>query len=144
MTLDVVTRIRRRLIPDGECMVFLGCRNRDGYGTVRYQGKVSKAHRVWWMVHGREIPDGLTIDHLCRNRACVRLDHLEVVSLGENIRRGDSPPARHRKQTHCVNGHAFDLLNTEFRPNGAGRKCRACALINAHRQRERNKMKGRE
>ena len=67
------------------------------------------------------IPEGLVIDHLCRVRDCVNPAHLDVVTTGENTRRG----LRGVLTTHCPKGHAYDELNT-FIHHGS-RDCRACA-----------------
>lgn len=60
----------------------------SGYGCVGYQGRLHPAHRVSWMESRGEIPEGLFLDHLCRNKRCVNPDHLEPVTNAENIRRG--------------------------------------------------------
>jgi hypothetical protein len=74
------------------CVVWMGCRNR-GYGRVQVAGRQMVAHRVAWMIHsGEEIPEGLVIDHLCYNKACVNPDHLEVVTDSENSYRILYPP----------------------------------------------------
>lgn len=60
----------------------------SGYGQVYWDGRRQYAHRVSYMVYKGPIPDGLTIDHLCRVRKCVNPAHLEAVSNRENIVRG--------------------------------------------------------
>lgn len=108
----------------------LGCWEWTGSKTRRYgafwlDGQ-KYAHRVAFTLLRGPIPDGLTLDHLCRNPPCVNPDHLEAVTQGENVARGNSPPARHGRKTQCVNGHEFTPENTYTRPDGTGRHCRAC------------------
>lgn len=61
----------------------------DGYGRLYRDGKTRLAHRESYELHRGPIPTGLHIDHLCRNKGCVNPDHLEAVTLVENVMRGD-------------------------------------------------------
>lgn len=90
-------------------------------------GRQIYAHRAMYELHVGPIPDGLTIDHLCCNYACVNPDHLRPATQKENILRGNSLSARRARQTHCVHGHEFTPENTilRSRPQG-GRLCRTC------------------
>ena len=63
-------------------------RRRDGYAGFKWNGKTGAAYRFSYELHNGPIPDGLQIDHLCRNRACVRPDHLEAVTGAINVARG--------------------------------------------------------
>jgi hypothetical protein len=109
--------------PDG-CWQWIGGLDRDGYG--RYQRKgVLLAHRASVILHGQKIPDGMQIDHLCRNRACVNPDHLEIVTARTNTARGLSPSAINARKRSCSKGHPFDERNTYWAPNGT-RSCREC------------------
>lgn len=109
-----------------KCWIWVGCHDKKGYGQIRVDGRMEKAHRVSYELAHGQIPDGLTIDHLCRNHPCVNPAHLEAVTLKENILRGESPPAQRAKVTHCPQGHPYDEQNTKIRPKG-WRECRACA-----------------
>lgn len=70
------------------CWEWMWCISSCGYGALKRDGRVLKAHRVYYERHKGPIPDGLQIDHLCRNRRCVNPAHLEAVTKTENLRRG--------------------------------------------------------
>lgn len=70
------------------CWTWTGSLNGDGYGKLRVDGRMSLAHRVAYETCVGPIEDGLVLDHLCNNRACVRPSHLEPVTQGENLARG--------------------------------------------------------
>ena len=71
------------------------------------------------------LPDGLVLDHLCRNRACVNPEHLEPVTQSVNLLRGETVNAAASARTHCINGHEFSPVNTRISPSGR-RVCRSC------------------
>ena len=86
-------RISDGVAPDirpelGPCLIFDGASNGNGYMQFAWNGNKSYAHRYAWERANGEIPAGLTIDHLCMNRRCVRLEHLEVVDGATNTKRG--------------------------------------------------------
>ena len=68
------------------CWDWLGGKS-NGYGRFWVEGRLVQAHRWAYETMVGPIPEGLTLDHLCRVRYCVNPSHLEPVTLGENIRR---------------------------------------------------------
>ena len=110
----------------GECWVWTAKRRRDGYGHFRAGVRTVYAHRWAYEALVGQIPDGLTLDHICRNRACVNPKHLEPVTHRENILRGISPPAVQARRTHCPKGHPYSGENLRIRSNGY-RQCRICS-----------------
>jgi hypothetical protein len=107
------------------CITLHGATSDRGYSRVKHDGRDQKGHRVAWEhLHG-PVPVGLELDHLCRNRACVRPDHMEPVTHAENMARGEVFGSAQRQRTHCPKGHAYDEANTRH-ANGR-RHCRACA-----------------
>lgn len=121
--------------PD-ECWPWMGLILNTGYGQIGWRGKGVSAHRLAYELLIGPIPEGLTIDHLCRVRACVNPAHMETVTRGENTLR--SPigiSAVNARKTHCMRGHAFDEHNTKVRRTG--RACRACLRLLDARYRAR-------
>lgn len=102
----------------------------DGYGRFHLDARRIPgrrpivAHRVSYEHFVGPIPDGLQLDHLCRNRGCVNPAHLEPVTQRENLLRGIGFSAVNATKTRCDNGHAFTPENT-YRWHGS-RYCRAC------------------
>jgi hypothetical protein len=94
------------------CWVWIGARDAHGYGAIGRDGKTAKAHRFMYELFVGPLRHDQTIDHLCRNRACVNPDHLEQVSLAKNKARGDGPCARNARKACCKRGHAFTEENT--------------------------------
>jgi len=120
------------------CWNFTGSRNPAGYGRIYDGTRKTYAHRAMYAAWVEPIPEGLSIDHLCRNTSCVNPDHLEAVTQRENVLRGSGPFAVKAAQTHCVHGHEFTSDNTLVRSDGR-RNCRACAVANSRRQRQNRK-----
>lgn len=106
------------------CWIWLGRKTHDGYGTVWFDGRQHVVHRIAYEMHAGPIPDGLQIDHVCRNRSCVNPAHMEPVTQRENIRRGVSPAGLNARKTHCKRGHEFTPDNTGIVKRG--RYCRTC------------------
>jgi hypothetical protein len=106
------------------CWIWKAARTGAGYGSFRLDGRMQTAHRVAYEQVKGPIPEGMVLDHLCRNRACVNPDHLEVVSVGENTRRGDAGGAAQRRRTHCPKDHPY--VGENLRVSNGRRHCRTC------------------
>ena len=120
-----------------DCWLWRGSIN-YGYGLFRIGAAVYRAHRVAWTWMRGPIPAGLHLDHTCRERACVRPDHMEPVRPEENTRRGDAPSTRARRDGRCMRGlHA--MVGDNVIVSGGKRECRACKRIRMAAWRERNR-----
>lgn len=111
---------------------------RNGYGQFGVRaGHVVPAHRFAYEHLVGPIPDGMVIDHLCRNTRCVNPAHLEPVTNVENVMRGESPMARNARTTHCTHGHELVGANLYVDPKGR-RQCRACRRASMLAFKQRN------
>lgn len=114
----------------GPCWLWKGSTATYGYGTF-WDGECTvRAHRWAYVFCVGPIPEGLTLDHLCRVRHCVLSDHLEAVTSRVNILRGEGATAQHARQTHCPQGHPYsgsNLLTLQRASGNVGRGCRLCA-----------------
>lgn len=81
-------RLEARIDRSGDCWVWTGNRTSAGYGQVWARRRMLLVHRVVYEQLVGPIPEGLVIDHLCRNRSCCNPAHLEPVTTAENVRRG--------------------------------------------------------
>lgn len=108
------------------CWEWAAHKNQYGYGTYSMQSRQHMAHRVAYELEVGPIPDGLEIDHLCRNRGCVNPSHMEPVTGRDNTLRGVGITAANARKTHCPKGHEFTPENTYTTPDGK-RVCRECS-----------------
>lgn len=110
------------------CWVWQRFKNHGGYGMKHVGGRAGRAmlaHRWFFEAKCGPIPPEMVIDHLCRVRACVNPDHLEVVTRKENILRGEGRGAKAARRGSCLRGHPLEGENVYIHPNGS-RRCRAC------------------
>jgi len=122
-------RFWRKVQKTESCWLWQGCiNNLTHYGIIGINGKPELVHVVSYRLVGKVIPEGMELDHLCRNRNCVNPDHLEPVMHRDNVLRGINACAQHAKVTQCPRGHSYDLFNTYYRPDG-GRDCHICRRI---------------
>nr|WP_202546322.1 HNH endonuclease signature motif containing protein [Streptomyces sp. SID2119] len=108
------------------CLLWTAHLKSSGYGEFTAYGRRNvPAHRFAYELLVGPIPSGLHLDHLCRERRCVRPDHLEPVTPGENVRRGEGVSAINARKTVCPQGHPLSGENLYRKPDGR-RVCRAC------------------
>jgi hypothetical protein len=110
--------------PDA-CWEWQGSMTPAGYGRLGVEWETIQAHRYIYERLVGPIPEGLTIDHLCKNTRCVNPRHLEPVTAGVNTLRGDGPSGQNLRKTHCMRGHEFTPENIR-RTSRGGRGCIAC------------------
>ena len=111
------------------CHEWSGPLQAGGYGWFRIGRRVRVlAHRYAYEMARGPIPDGLVIDHLCRNRRCVNPEHMEPVTNMENLRRGLGYGLANGLRTTCTHGHEYTPENTYINPqHPTSRRCRTCA-----------------
>lgn len=110
--------------PNTGCWLWSGAGDEKGYGFVRSRGANYRAHRLAWEILRSPIPDGLTIDHLCKVKCCVNPDHMEVVSSVENTLRAETWSGRNSRRTACPSGHPYVGDNIKWQEGR--RYCREC------------------
>ena len=106
------------------CWLWTGAVGTGGYANFWDGENHVSGHRYAYRMFKGPIPEGLSLDHLCGVRRCVNPDHLEAVTMQENILRSGGPAALNAAKTHCPQGHPYDEENTYFTKDG--RACRIC------------------
>lgn len=101
-------RFLSKVVLSQGCWLWGGYLEENGYGRLTVDGKPAWAHRVAYELFVGPVPEGMELDHLCRNRRCVNPRHLEPVSHQENMCRSPvGAAAFHRSKTHCPQGHPY-------------------------------------
>lgn len=134
-TVPILSQIQKerfwgKVFKSDGCWDWKGAIGKNGYGVLKIQNQFYRAHRISYFLKHEKIDKNLHIDHLCHNRCCVNPDHLEEVTLRENVIRGirrylsvsstpifrlrQKPKAREKK-THCSKGHPYDKINSQGR-----------------------------
>lgn len=124
--LRVVERVLSKVEREGDCIVSTYSTGSHGYAQVGWvddRRHMMLCHRVAWEAANGAILDGLTVDHVCRNRRCINIEHLRLLTNVENARLNGNAI-----KTHCVYGHEFTAENTRVNRFGH-RYCRTCMFI---------------
>ncbi len=137
VTEELRQAILSRVVCTPGCWEWQGYVDKKGYGKLWVGGRSGRrlaAHRASYAVFAGPIPDGLVIDHLCRNTRCINPDHLEPVPQRTNLLRGESPMATARRTGLCKRGHvrAADTVDR----HGHCYRCQADRKMASRRQRE--------
>lgn len=125
LPLDIKSQLE---VDQNGCWVWNGRLDGGGYGVYYTPPKIyRKIHRVVWELLIGQIPSKLTLDHLCYVRNCANPEHLEAVTLKENILRGNGPAAKNLRKIQCPKGHPYDrVYKNGFTPNGRPKITRIC------------------
>lgn len=115
------------------CWVWQGTKNKEGYGRVKYRGRLWLAHRLSCIILDKNPLIGDVLDHMCNNPPCINPDHLRDTTQRENILRSNSIPARNARKIFCKRGHKLSKDNIYTTMNG--RDCKEC-----HRSRRKEKQ----
>jgi hypothetical protein len=124
------------------CHIWQHHKTKGGYGRAtdpKQPGRQEYAHRLAWEAANGQIPEGLEIDHLCRQRDCVNPAHLEPVTSRVNGLRGDAglaSGAQQRAKTHCPKGHPYSGENLYVDATGR-RHCKTCRREQLRKSRAR-------
>jgi len=116
------------IVDEDGCWIWQKGKDKDGYGLLKVQRprrRTARAHVVSYELAKGPIPVGLIPDHLCKKPSCINSDHLEPVTPGVNVLRGNGACAKNARKTHCPEGHPYSGENLYVNPKGQ-RICRIC------------------
>lgn len=97
---DINESFALRTKPEGDCIVWTGGRFPSGHGSVSQDHQSRFAHRVAYEMKIGPVPEGMVLDHICRNPPCVNVDHLRVVTVKQNGENRDGPNRNNRHSRH--------------------------------------------
>lgn len=119
----------RCVVTENGCWLWQGCISDGRYGSLKYKGRIRRAHCVTYELSVGPVPDNLELDHTCKVTTCINPEHLEPVTHKVNVQRGDLKHVsgkRYAAQTHCIHGHPYEPHNLYLDKKGH-KSCRTCA-----------------
>lgn len=128
-------RFWRKVAKGPSCWTWKASKDGNGYGMFK-ASRGTRSHRWAYESLVGPIPEGLVLDHLCRNPSCVNPEHLEPVTNDENLSRGWGRRIKNGMAKGCINGHEYNELNTYTNPKGA-LVCRTCAADSRRRYQQK-------
>jgi len=111
--------------PNTGCWLWLGAMD-HGYGSASVGRKAMRAHRAFYVAHRGPVPEGLVLDHLCKQKSCVNPDHLEAVTQRLNVQR------HYSASDFCKKGHRYPDDGSHILSNG-WRRCPECKAASQKR-----------
>lgn len=128
-------------VPESGCWLWLGPLDRDGYGHIWSGPRPWPAHRVSLELRGVEIPQGLVVDHLCRERSCVNPDHLHICTVKENTLAPHSkcPAVANLAKERCPRCRGEYSVRPHNTVRGGNRRCKSCENEQQRRRRAAKK-----
>lgn len=128
----VETRFKSFIKIVGNCNIWQGFLDKDGYGTFYFFKRSRRAHRFAYYMANGDIPPGMVVDHICRKRSCVNPEHLQLVTPRQNsLENSLSVGAINARKILCKRGHPFD------KKYGSQRYCTICQSEKAKRLRKK-------
>lgn len=121
----VIKRFFDRVEIEGDCIVSTYSTGSHGYSQIGWVEdsvrKLKLGHRLAWESFNGPIPDGMTVDHICRNRRCVKIEHLRLLTNIQNATLNGN-----KAKSHCPEGHPYDKDNTYLVASTKHRQCKIC------------------
>jgi hypothetical protein len=128
--------VERSMVDENGCWVIDGHLT-TGYGLIAWEGERYLAHRASYYAFVGDVPEGLDLDHLCRNRTCINPKHLEPVTRSENLLRGK---LGYELGGTCRNGHLLTPDTLEIGKGARGtNRCRTCRRATVQRYEEKRR-----